>query len=283
MKIYFYIRSLYKDSIGVKENKRNQKSVEFFNSLSPITVQEYRNHIHEIQLKCLYKISSNIIYNTPCFDLNSYTCPYHNVQSSAQQQILELNDDDILIPLDDDDWLSPEISKIEFYKNSLTIWNTVSLNKDKLFYYKMPHVFQQNEEYTDKKGIVFSNCIAISANIVKNLIKEKKDSYNLPLQNLLQFHTHTRQAIREDVFNQQPITENVIEKYYAVYVKHMCNDSRFLTHFKEDTEHTLQNYNNLINEAKQLVYTNIPLSEEYEWCKEYLNDVQNLNNLFYNV
>lgn len=283
MNIYFYIRSLYKDSIGIKENKRNQKSIDFFNTLSPISVQEYRSYIHEIQLKCLKKISNNIIYNTPCSRYEDYTCPYHNVQVSAQKQILELNDDDILIPLDDDDWLSPEIGNIQFNKNSLTIWNTVSLTKEKLFYYKMPHTFQKNEEYTDKKGFIFSNCIAITANIVKELIKQKKDTYNLPLQNLLQFHTHTRQAIRDKVFENNTVNETVIEQYYAVYVKHMCNDSRFLVHFKEGSELTIQNYNNLINEAKQLIYTNIQLDKSYEWCRDYLNDIQSLNNLFYCV
>jgi len=275
MKIYFYIRALYRDDMSPFSTEHvGIKSVNFFNSLSPITAQEYRDKLHSIQLRCIKNISDNIIYNIPIHTKELYKRPYNCVQVNSKQQLLELNDDDVVIPLDDDDWLSPNIKSIDFEFNSLTTWNTMWFNDNKLSYAKKVKKFENAQEYNEKESFTLSNCFAISARIIKKVIHS--NNVNL-LANLLQFHPHTRGVIRDSLFTEDTPKEYVMDEYYAMYVRHMCNDTNFRGFFEEGKSYTIENYNRLIHKFKSLDYSILDLPEDYQWSKSYFEELHELN------
>lgn len=281
-KIVFYIRAIFKESISPKiENYDARIVVKNFNKFSKITVEEYREKIHEIQKSCLNEISKKIIYNSFDGNTNSgWPYTYDVLQNSTIEKLKSLDDDSILIPLDDDDWLSPKITEVKFCKNGLTIWNTISIpdtNSSNIFYHIKNIALPK--DVRDEKDIIklnslLSNCAAISGNVVKKMIDMKQTKM---LERLLQRHIEPRKVIREPIFSDLNLGEVILEDYLAVYVKHACNIS-FIKILGGDKVNQ-STYDKLVEVYKNMDYSKIfsTLSPNYVWCKKYLNSLQELN------
>jgi len=281
-KIVFYIRAIFRESISPKiENYDARIVVKNFNKFSNITVEEYREKVHDIQKECLNKISKKIIYNS--FDGNtneSWPYTYDVLQNSTIEKLKNLDDDSILIPLDDDDWLSPKISEIDFCKNGLTIWNTISIpdtNSSDIFYHiKNIPLPKDTKDENDliKLNSLLSNCVSISGNVIKKMIEMNQIRM---LERLLQRHIEPRKVIRENVLFNLNLEEVVLDDYFAVYVKHACNIS-FIKVLGES--HADKNtYDTLVCRYKKMDYSKIfsSLSPNYDWCKPYLDSLQHLH------
>lgn len=282
-KIVFYIRALFGESISPKiENYDARIVVNNFNKFSNITAEKYREKVHEIQIKCLKNISENVIYNI----LDQYTnknwpYTYDVLQKTTIEKLKKLDDDAILIPLDDDDWLSPKVADINFCKNGLTIWNTISItsdsyNKNIFYHMKNLHLPNHVEDKNDSINLrsLLSNCMAISGNVVKKMIEMDQTTQ---LQRLLQRHTEPRKVIREPIFSHLDLREIVLDDYLAVYVKHACNITDIKILGGPDSDEKM--YNKLVERYKKMNYVQLlkDVPPNYEWCKEYCNLLGNLH------
>ena len=245
---------------------------------SGISHLEYRKKIHEIQMKCLNNISTHVIYNYKEIDRHN---TFDFIHPTARGQILSLDDDDVLIPLDDDDWLSPEIKNVDFNLEHMTIWNTVSVTSDGVYYHKkntelqMVEIEQNTKAYTDASGLL-SNCGAYKIGMLKTLIapqplKNKKWRLHDNLDNFLQLHTRPRHIIRakEQLGN---FRENILDDYLAIYVRHAGNVTGVLS--KLDMENVSKNiFDSIV--AKSKIRVIIP--KEFSWAQEYLDQLYELN------
>ena len=289
--IVFYIRALFHESImpgNEKNNKPNMiKLVDIFNQFSKISVQEYRTKVHEIQIKNLSKISNRIIYNNAEINLKrKFNYTYSILQKQTIEKFKQLNDEDFVIPLDDDDWLSPEIANLDFKKNALNCWNCISFSHNQkiigVFEHArnkyIPDVIETEIQLEDSRGLL-SNCQCIPAFLIKHLISINRIDI---LQPLLQRHTTPRRLIRESPIKEINIKENLIDESLAVYVRHAANVTLFdkMSNYGKEDDYSLELYNNAITPYKLADYKNIKnLSPCYEWTLEYLEELKELNQI----
>lgn len=275
-KIVFYIRALFKDSIPYefKHASKMAKYVEYFNKHSKISMQDYRQSVHEIQKECLSKISNRFIYN-----LTQRGYPYNTIQPNTQNEISQLSDDDIVIPLDDDDWLSPEIKNLNFSRQGLTIWNSLIID----VHLERPHLCKKNIELPDilseedvklANGLL-SNCAAIPASLLKRMFQIKYTDGN----SFLQRHILPRIIIRQSDYKDFNIIERIYSNYFAIYVKHAGNMT-MLDRENMSVIDTPEFFEKKIKIYKNANYHAVnSMSEEYAWCKPYYKKLEQLNEL----
>jgi len=261
-KIVFYIRALFHESIldnidGIDANV----AVAMFNDVCNITAEEYRKNVHKIQLENLQEISPHIIVNHK----DRAVKPFGHIQHKAKEELLKLNDDDILIPLDDDDWISPKIKNFNFI-HGLTGWNTAVLNADNwaTLHYPLEHkqfsttnITNENDIKIFEKGLL-SNCQAFSGKMVKQLIDNRA---------LLQLHTKCRTIALAHGFD-----EYITNDRLSVYVKHACNITFFARHQsdKKGLKQSIMKY--------RLMHTHdLNLTGEYAWATKYMHKLAELN------
>jgi len=264
-KIVFYIRALFHESIMTKvENIDAAVAVQVFNSLCNITAGEYRKGVHSIQLQNLREISPHIIVN----HIDKKVMPFAHIQNKTREELSELDDTDILIPLDDDDWLSPEIKNFNFI-DGLSGWNVATLRPDNwasLFYLGEHKHFLRATIATEEDRKIFdkgllSNSQAFSGRMVKQIL-------NTPdAHALLQRHTRCRAVALTHGFD-----EYITNDRLAVYVKHACNITS-LAKFAEDKDRLHQE----ILKHKTMHENNLNLVGEYEWATKYMHKLAELN------
>jgi hypothetical protein len=272
-KIVFYIRALFHESVMKKiENVDAFEFESLFNKLSNMPLKEYRQRVHEIQLLNLSSISQRIIINS--LDVKTNRLPYSHIQPEALQQLLSLDDTDILIPLDDDDWISPDIKNFPFIFG-LSGWNCVSLNPKNwsaLFTHTESKPFLKDHKFSEEELIIFnkgllSNCQAFSGAMIKNLVKHSIED----ARHLLQHHTRCREITKKNNFN-----EYLSNRILAVYVRHACNITSFAGWIKnkknseKEVLEELQLYKNMYKH-------NINLPAEYVWMMDYIHMLAELN------
>lgn len=283
-RIVFFIRARFHESvmlhIGQEKVISPNECLDYFDKYSNIPMLEYRKKVHEIQIECLKKISNRFIYNTADKDLDSrWRVPYVRIQNKAREEILALADDDIIIPLDDDDWLSPEIKFLDFRPNHLTIWNTFSLdvNSQYQFFHIKNEILPMeldDENIIRAKGFL-SNCGAYCAKVVKQVINfDVKKANQLLLRHIL-----PRIIIREEPYKLWGIEEKIYEDYLGVYVRHAGNITSFLKRDITDIDNS-EFYKKNIEIYKSKKYSPAEeLAPEYAWCREYYKKLENLNQM----
>ena len=291
-KIIFYIRALFHESIMPGSEKSNKpdklKLVEAFNKYSGITVQEYRKQVHEIQLKCIKNISDRIIYNRAQENLNrKFNYSYCILQKDTLEILKSINEDDLVIPLDDDDWLSPEIKNLNFVEGSFNGWNTISFchsnpSNIRIFHHvkniPLPYKLESDLEIKQSQGWL-SNCQCIPGFVIKRLLEESQIDI---LQQLLQRHSRVRRLIREEPMINWNLKEHFFDDVLAIYVRHAANITLLdsLSIFNEENNYTKEVYDKTVRQFKLADYDNIKdLPENLKWCLPYLQDLKQLNNL----
>lgn len=288
--IVFYIRALFHESIlpGDPQCDRPNISnmINSFDNFSNISAIDYRKAIHEIQIKNLSKISDRFIINHAQESTRKYNYTFGVLQSNTIKLLGQLDDSDIVIMMDDDDWLSPEVAKINFQNNALNCWNSSSFayadptNVQLTFNTinrELPKILE-TDEHRMHAGQLLSNCQAIPAYVIKNLININKID---TLQILLQRHNLVRALIRTSPIIDMGIQEKLFSDILAVYVRHAANVTLFQTMgtFASNT-FTEEAYNTAIYPYKFADYnalTNLP--DFLMWSKPYLSDLQSLNQL----
>lgn len=271
---------------GSKPNKI--KLVETFNNFSRITAQEYRKKIHEIQLKCITKISDRIIYNRAQENPNrKWNYSFAVVQKDTFEKLKTIQDDDLVIPLDDDDWLSPEIKNLKFVENSFNGWNTISFNHKipgdiKICHHTknvpLPLVLETEEELKLSQKWL-SNCQCIPGFVIKRLLKENQTDI---LQNMLQKHHDVRSLIRKEPMRNWNLKEHFFDDVLAVYVRHAANITLLdrLTPINEEDKFTKEMYNETVSQYKLANYENIKnLPDNLKWTLPLLQEIKQLNEL----
>lgn len=285
-KIVFYIRALFHESImpSALAAKRNIiNAVNNFNKYSKISAQDYRKEIHKIQLQNLNKISDRIIINTaPVIKTNTF----NTVQEETQQQLFKLDDNDIVILLDDDDWLSPEIANIEF--STVTFWNSFVLNyannceksvlKTTEFFHKFkpaieyPLVSVENVEDC-KANIVLANCQAYSAKLIKHL-----SHYPEYFHRFMQRHSFVRGILRLPQMLPLIDQEKIYSNYWAAYVRHAANLTCLDRLDLQDPREIEEEFFKITQPFKTFAKPDT-IPTEFAWCIEYLDKLQTLHNL----
>lgn len=261
-KIVFYIRALFHESLlGKIEGIDANVAVAMFNDVCNITAEEYRKNVHKIQLENLQEISPHIIVNHRDREVMSFG----HIQHKAKEELLKLNDDDILIPLDDDDWISPKIKNFNFI-SGLTGWNTAGLVPDNwatLYYYRKHKQFLRTDITCEDDRKIFeagllSNCQAFSGKMVKQLIDNRA---------LLQLHTKCRTIALAHGFD-----EHITDDRLSIYVKHACNITSLARH-SLDEKSLKQN----IMKYKFMYTYDLNLAGEYVWATKYMHKLAELN------
>jgi hypothetical protein len=265
--IVFYLRGVFVNqiipTIPEVEYRNIENVIKNFDKVSKIPFLEYRNLLHNIQLKNLNHISSNFIVNKPfkCWS-----------DLSVIDQLEDLKDDDVLIPLDDDDWLSPAIKEFNFLPYQLNTWNCVSIGNDS---YSEPFLFyhlEHEEEPQLNYSNLMSNCYSIPGWYIKSLIKDNK-IYNL--KNILQNHTR----VRREIHSLSCIFTNLTNLRMGIYVKHLANISSLLEIHKTSDEIYIHNFLQKMN----IKYSEVILPEFLEWAKPLYEGLSLLNKKVLNL
>lgn len=283
-KIVFFIRALFKESMMPRVGHGRMavdanKCAEEFNDLFNISIHDYRKKIHQIQLSCINNISDRIIYNRTDKKVEDvWKLPYVHIQDSAKEQLMELRDDDIIIPLDDDDWLSPEISTLDFPKNSLVIWDSVSVGVDSsrtCYCYRHSKLPAKLDMYGDRiaRGLL-SNSYGFRAKIIKEILERNREDADM----LLLRHTMPRILARKkeykDLFQEG---ETIVNKFLSVYVKHAANITLYNT-IKYSKKTTVEYYSNNFKDYIYDFEANIEnFPPQFAWSIPYYKKLRKLN------
>ena len=271
-KIVFYIRALFEESKMPKALTRGKnfiKATNKFTELSNISLEDYRIKLRLLQKKILENISARIIINKKTTNTFSYMI----CQPETYEQFLCLNDDDIIIPLDDDDWILPDITKINFEKNGLTCWNSFILTWSGIKFMEknqpLPHIL--NEQQLAQSKLLTASGYAISANTVKQIIKQQT---NIELLNtLLQRHSRARECIRLLNFN-----ETFVDNYLSVYVKHAANMT-LIQELDDNEENAKKYFAKHVLGYKNHTLLQGSLPEEVRCYTKYIKQLEDINNL----
>lgn len=285
-RIVFFIRALFFESIMPEIGGKGDQAVdgypcsEYFNKHFKITIEEYREKIHQIQLSCISKISNRIIYNRLDKDCtNPWHSPYQTIQKSALKELQQLRDDDIIIPLDDDDWLSPEIKFLNFDRDTLTMWNCFSMDvsNERLHYHvgNNPLPPELDDRHLSSARDLLSNCGAICASVIKRMIYyNKKKATEMLLRHVL-----PRIVIREHPYNKWGLHEKIYPDYLAVYVRHAGNITLFSQRgkFNPNNSDFFREQMEMYKNKNQYEFSLDSLPKEMEWSKEYFLQLKKLN------
>lgn len=291
--IVFYIRALFHESImpaNIKTNKPDIiKLVELFNRYSSITAQEYRKQIHEIQLSCIKNISDKIIYNRAQQNTEKkYNYSFSILQRDTLEALKTIKEEDFIIPLDDDDWLSPEIKHLNLMERSFNGWRCSEFmhkwfpKNVRVYNYPaipvLPKILETELEITQSRSWL-SNCQCIPGFVIKRLLEEQQIDV---LQQILQRHSAVRSIIREKPIVDWNVDEHFFDESLAVYVRHAANITLFYTLANAEQEHTFTKeiYDKTVAQYKYADYDNIiNFSENLKWCVPYLQKLKQLNSL----
>lgn len=277
MKIVFYIRAIFEESempIATAENKNIIKAAAKFTELSNISIKDYRTKLRNLQKEILQQISPHfIINNRTTNDTNWKTFSFAFCQPETYEKFLRLNDEDIIIPLDDDDWLLPNIVNINFEKNGLTCWNSFCLYRYGITHSKKNNILPDtlNEEQLQHSKILTASGYAISANVVKQTIKEQTNINTL--NTLLQRHSRARECIR--ILKYQ---ETVVEDYLSVYVRHAANVT-LIQGLDDCNENAIDHFNKNIKCFKHTTILQHPIPTELECYRGYIKQLEEINSL----
>lgn len=285
-RIVFFIRALFHESIMPEIGNKGGDAVngyacsEYFDKHFKMSIDEYRKKVHEIQLSCITKISDRIIYNSIDKDCKSpWMSPYQVVQKSALKELTRLKDTDIIIPLDDDDWLSPEIKFLDFNRDTLTMWNCFSLDvgNEYLHYHVGNHPLppELDDRHLLSAHALLSNCGAICASVIKRMIYYNKKKVN----EILLRHTLPRIVIREHPYNKWGLQEKIYPDSLAVYVRHAGNITLFSNKLSFDPNNSVFFMENMkkYKDSNQYNFSLNSLPKEMEWSREYFLKLKKLN------
>jgi len=112
----------------------------FFKEIYNLDIQQYRREINEIQQLNLSNIGYPVIVNSNSHLPDKAQMPfaYQVIPKHTIEQLMALDDETIIIPLDDDDWISPDIVNYPFDSDSLNIWGTCRLLNRDPYYTRVP-------------------------------------------------------------------------------------------------------------------------------------------------
>lgn len=274
-RIVFYIRALFHESIlPIVDKQKAEDFVEKFNNYFKITAQEYRQEVHKIQLQNIAAISPHIIVNRSKGQINKHAdYTYAAVQEKTKEQLLSLSDDDILIPLDDDDWVSPNIVNFPFI-DGLSGWHTVTLVPGKwnnLFHNSFVPIVEAGQAFTIKeqelfeRGGLLSNCQAFSGKMVKKILTSVDGNA------LMQRHTRCRQLTQIHGFK-----EYISRERLSVYVRHACNIT-FIRKIIDVGGFETEKGQEEVAKYKYMYKQDLNLPVEYSWATGSLAKLAELN------
>jgi hypothetical protein len=198
--------------------------------------------------KSIVEIAKDNLKNTDCKILKEYTeyCRWYKYDT----------EDSILVPVDDDDWFSPQLKDIANHfddQTDVVVWPEV------VFYSTTNHYCNISKNY--KFG---SNNWAVKKSFLKKL--DAKTARHLVLLS----HKHTENFMKYNV------SENRIKKlnnFYSVHIKHL-GGLNFLKN--------LIQLNNFETDIKKIYLDKIYLNKSYfnkelEWTDPFVNKVFELN------
>jgi hypothetical protein len=283
-KIVFFIRALFKESMMPEVGHGSmavdaRQCAEEFDKLFKISIHDYRKKVHQIQLSCIKNISDRIIYNHVDKKIKStWKLPYVHIQDSAREELMALRDDDIIIPLDDDDWLSPEISELDFPKNSLILWDAVSIGVDSTrtcYCYRHPQLPAKLDMYSERvaRGLL-SNCYGFRAKIIKEMLRRNEEDADMFLLRHTMPRILARKKEYKDLFQDG---ETITKKFFGIYVKHAANITLYNT-LKSDKITIKDHYLSAIKEYTYDFEANIEnFPAEFAWSIPYYKKLRQLN------
>lgn len=278
-KVVLYTRAIYRESVTAQNGKSEDgeaSMMELFNSVCKINLLDYRTALRNIQIKNFSMIDADTIVNHKD---KTRKPPFAFVQQEALNELSKLDDDDVVISIDDDDWISPAVTKLDFV-NGLTAWNGITLNPfTKKINKRGPLQNKENpllesltpEQKQDALMGFIAGCQGCTANIIKDIIQNDPNN----IHRLLQRHKQSRTII-------YPLRNklNLTEKFYRdvhlhVYVKHAGNNSAFKgAKQEEDPEQELRNRIAKLKEGASRI-TNY--TSDYQWAIPLERELNELN------
>lgn len=150
-------------------------------------------------------------------------------------------EDEIIVPVDDDDWISPMISELNMETPVVAWVNSVFLNTHKAKFY-----FNNN-------GVLASNNWAVKKSYLKSLDPKQAEAI------VLMSHAHADSFLRESL-GEWPC----LRKHYNLYNQHIGG----LSHLRDSSEEKLKDYSDL---------PMIGVPPKIEWAREYVLRMTNLN------
>lgn len=278
-KVVLYTRAIYRESVTAQNGKSEDgeaSMMELFNSVCKINLLDYRTALRNIQIKNFSMIDADTIVNHKD---KTRKPPFAFVQQEALNELSKLDDDDVVISIDDDDWISPAVTKLDFV-NGLTAWNGITLNpftkkiakRKDIQTTENPEVEEMTEE---KKAEILEGFIAGCQGCTANVIKELLQNNSQEIHRLLQRHKQTRMVM-------YPLKQklNLTEKFYKsthlhVYVKHAGNNSAFKG-VKQETDREKELVDR-ITRIKQGATKITNYTPDYEWAINLEKELNELN------
>ncbi len=283
MSVIFYIRGLFhENNLKNHGNINNTFYRAVFNEIYKLDIRDYRQEINEIQKLNLSKVGCRVIVNSNSHitDYIHEGLPYSRIPKHTIDALMSLADSDILIPLDDDDWVSPDILNYPFDTEALNIWSTSLLTHRAPYCAPIPICkpleFDADLTLVENQQIcrsLLSNCYGIPAKYIKYVITNTNSSdLNTRLQCLLQLHSRVRSTIRDYRILSK---ENIHASNLSVYVRHFGNNTEFgkWTQFNEDVDKIRR----FVMDAAATQKSEYITSNHNLWFADYYNKLLDLN------
>ena len=272
-KIVILIRALSSDYLADKIYGSHEitSRIQLFNEVSRIPYLDFRKTLHDIQLANFEECGiaqDDIIFNIT-EDVSKATdsnCPFVNLQKSVLDKIMQLDDDCLILPTDDDDWFSPKILHHNFDHECLNMWSVARVFSSKKVNYKsVPEAesinFEECKGNLEKTVAIspVSNGYAIPAAAIKRMItsNDLREAHNSLLKHCtLRFHNKNKMHLRERIEGE----------VLSFYVTHCANISR-LVRFPASKEGILDFFKAFLRKD----YGAVELPVNLLWVKKYLD------------
>ena len=195
--------------------------IEFFEKITKKDFYEYRIKLSELAKKT-YK-NANLTYFVNNDTISKGQLAWNNIADETWEYLRELPDNTYIIPIDDDDWVSPEVSLTEDV--DVCMWNTLCYNSlDGTFLDSSIRKIIK-ERNLARHNIFCRTCgYAISSNFIKKAIIKDANHYKPILSDLLLHHGVAAKSCYEI---DEKFTFNINEeKIYGCKADHLCNMSQ---------------------------------------------------------
>lgn len=221
----FLIRGHISNKLHIKPEY--EKYAENFYKFTNISIYDYRDSLYQVT-KSLIK---DPIVNRSTFELDD----------NVKEEIFSLPDDEIIVPLDDDDWINPAL---QINSGNYTIWDYIHFDTTQPNYCKYDVYKLNDEDYTytpeEFKKVsrrYFPSCAySVPVKMVKDFENQPKE-----LHRLLFLHGAVPGVLYRNYRKTKHIyPQSIIKEYNGCFLTHIGNYSTSCINIRASIDNLIQ-------------------------------------------